>query len=1041
MPEIKNTFLKGKMNKDLDARLIPNGEYVDAQNIHITKSEGSDVGVVQNIKGNTKLGNVSASGTIIGYIEETESQTDGSNRIFYFFAGDNPADHAIYYYNTLSAGSPIKILGGSFLNFNKNYLITGINIIDSLLFWTDNLNQPRKINIDKAIETPVTYYNNEDKISVAKYYPYNAPQVFNGNVTGLQKSTTTQSVTTTSGSADITYTGTVNNDIYTGQTVAGAGIPAGAVVNSISSNGLTITLSNNATASATITATFSSDKSRLEEEFVKFAYRFKFIDNEYSLISPFTQTCFIPKTYNNSSGLTEDQIKNAYKTTEVQSMVNDVSNIFLKIKLPSANILSDYHINKIEILYKEADNPGLKSVALLDLTDSSPQDYIYEYKNTLPFKTLPESQVIRVYDNVPLKAKAQEISGNRLIYGNYEQNFDLTNIDFEASYGVRSDVLANDQKWLTQYPYQTVKSRRTYQVGLVLADKYGRQSPVILPSDQTKSTVKVPAMTGSAAAWNGDCLKIEFNQEIPIKWYSWKVVVKQTEQEYYNVYSPAVKDGFPSASSIIPDGIASTVYGTEDKRSWLILHGDNINKVPKDSDLNVQEEGTSGSNVKLYPKVLNSHAAANVYSSGGGLVDVISIGTAKEQGLTPVDSSTYLSTGVVLGAVYESAKNHLAAELPHGYGWQTLGTTTQYLGVWETKPVDSALDIYYETSLTGLVSELNSQITSAGGGPDSIHLTNSTFSEGHTGNTIIGGLSARDSNNNTLSGIAFTLISVKDANDNVIYDKFDISGANLRAIAESFYHGASGESFTITIQASDGSNNPISRDLTVTTTNASPIMGSGLAASTTSTHYSLGDPSAPGGSTAVGIIDFATGTKNGSSDSSRDTLGLTYSITSVHLKATSSGALSPPTDVTSSNLFTLAGSELQNANFFAKSTIGNIYTVVGTVTDAGGLTDTHSVDITISAHVLANYLYGNFNQLCSPLTATFYLTKTSSSSNNNINEGDFIWTNTAATSAFGGYLVTATSGGEFGDGKYANVAGGGDPGEVMLVDQSRDCGN
>ena len=39
------------MNKDLDARLIPNGEYVDAQNIHISKSEGSDVGVVQNVKG------------------------------------------------------------------------------------------------------------------------------------------------------------------------------------------------------------------------------------------------------------------------------------------------------------------------------------------------------------------------------------------------------------------------------------------------------------------------------------------------------------------------------------------------------------------------------------------------------------------------------------------------------------------------------------------------------------------------------------------------------------------------------------------------------------------------------------------------------------------------------------------------------------------------------------------------------------------------------------------------------------------------------
>ena len=46
MPEIKNNFLKGKMNKDLDDRLIPKGEYREAQNIIISESEGSDVGAV-----------------------------------------------------------------------------------------------------------------------------------------------------------------------------------------------------------------------------------------------------------------------------------------------------------------------------------------------------------------------------------------------------------------------------------------------------------------------------------------------------------------------------------------------------------------------------------------------------------------------------------------------------------------------------------------------------------------------------------------------------------------------------------------------------------------------------------------------------------------------------------------------------------------------------------------------------------------------------------------------------------------------------------
>ena len=53
MPEIKHNFTSGKMNKDLDERLVPNGEYRDANNIQVTTSDESDVGTIQNILGNT----------------------------------------------------------------------------------------------------------------------------------------------------------------------------------------------------------------------------------------------------------------------------------------------------------------------------------------------------------------------------------------------------------------------------------------------------------------------------------------------------------------------------------------------------------------------------------------------------------------------------------------------------------------------------------------------------------------------------------------------------------------------------------------------------------------------------------------------------------------------------------------------------------------------------------------------------------------------------------------------------------------------------
>ena len=52
MPEIKNTFLRGRMNQDLDERLISNGEYRDAYNVQVASTESSNAGTVQNVAGN-----------------------------------------------------------------------------------------------------------------------------------------------------------------------------------------------------------------------------------------------------------------------------------------------------------------------------------------------------------------------------------------------------------------------------------------------------------------------------------------------------------------------------------------------------------------------------------------------------------------------------------------------------------------------------------------------------------------------------------------------------------------------------------------------------------------------------------------------------------------------------------------------------------------------------------------------------------------------------------------------------------------------------
>jgi hypothetical protein len=63
MPKLKQTFIRGRMNKDLDERLVPKGEYRDGENIQVSTSEGNDVGAIENILGNTKKNNKPGGGT------------------------------------------------------------------------------------------------------------------------------------------------------------------------------------------------------------------------------------------------------------------------------------------------------------------------------------------------------------------------------------------------------------------------------------------------------------------------------------------------------------------------------------------------------------------------------------------------------------------------------------------------------------------------------------------------------------------------------------------------------------------------------------------------------------------------------------------------------------------------------------------------------------------------------------------------------------------------------------------------------------------
>ena len=187
MPGIKHQFTGGKMNKDLDERLVPNGQYIDAMNVQVATSEGSDAGTVRNIMGNTEVANISfgTGSACIGVMP------DETNKVIYYFLTNNTKSGIIEYNTVDSTTKPVLIdTANVVLEFNINLLITGINIIDGMLFWTDNNSEPKKINIQRSKEgsldysTDTNFINTEraltqtlkkEHITVIKKAPLSAP--------------------------------------------------------------------------------------------------------------------------------------------------------------------------------------------------------------------------------------------------------------------------------------------------------------------------------------------------------------------------------------------------------------------------------------------------------------------------------------------------------------------------------------------------------------------------------------------------------------------------------------------------------------------------------------------------------------------------------------------------------------------------------------------------------------------------------------------------------------------------------------------------
>ena len=667
------------------------------------------------------------------------------------------------------------LVSSAFLNFSTAFPITGVNILEDLLYFTDNRNQPRVINVTLAESNFVSennqYYTIEEQISVAKYNPYQSIQLYKESSISNEYETTMYDVVSlyypnggygdlnanvTSGASTLLIKKEgFEGDICIGVTVGVRNKSTGV----ISDTGRTVSNSVSSTAYWTVTVTggtlpaisasteeivfsfnqyynpdYNGDKDYLRDRFVRFAYRYKFIDGEYSIMSPFTQECFIPKqdgyfmhkvNQPNAAGVfsvpdsppldIQDE-EDTYRSTVVEFMENKVNKIILRIPLPYSSVQTQtiLHVEEIDILFKESDSNIINIIETVEMSRVRAQAgngsvYEYEYQSTKPYKVLPSSETTRTYDKVPVRALSQEVISNRIVYGNFENKhippstidynvavsqkstFDLgaatatangnnnsgvTTININTlaaglsiqngyivtasgipantvivSFTSTSVTISNattssitngttltfaapsNVRYTTskvEYPNSSLKQNRNYQVGIVLSDKFGRSSTVILsnsdssvefsneqylgstvfsdyinnnitadtfPGNSLKVLFNNPIPGGSTGIYNGDTASADYN---PLGWYSYKIVVKQTEQEYYNVYLPGIMAAYPTD--------ATKELG---KTSHAVLISDNINKVPRDLTEVGPEQKQFRSSINLHGRVENLPSTVN----------------------------------------------------------------------------------------------------------------------------------------------------------------------------------------------------------------------------------------------------------------------------------------------------------------------------------------------------------------------------------------------------------------------------------------------
>lgn len=341
-------FTLGIMNKDSDERSVPNGMYRHAENIRVSNSDGSNAGLVENIKG-TKL--LAQLNNLLSLNPFSDARTigvgtDSYSGCIYYLVWTNSDDYLIEY-NTITNQVKRILQHRSVLNLNKDYLVSEIHVIrDSysgnvFLTWTDNYNPPRFVNLERAKTYPAQSFT-EDDISLIKKPPRYEPKIL------MLSSPTTK-------------------------------------------------------------------ENNIEDKFLSFATRFKYLDGEYSALSSFSNYAFSPKQFNLD-----------FATKENVGMVNQFNAVKVSFDTGSKRVTD------IDLVFKESGSNSIYKVQTFNKENEGwghDSEQSFTFINDKVYSMLPEKELYRLFDSVPLKAKDMTVIDNRLVFGGITEGRNMIDVN------------------------------------------------------------------------------------------------------------------------------------------------------------------------------------------------------------------------------------------------------------------------------------------------------------------------------------------------------------------------------------------------------------------------------------------------------------------------------------------------------------------------------------------------------------------------------------------------------------------------------------